>query len=379
MSDKVLVIGFKIFEDAVAVNHKAHRLLVLGRKELTKRAKISKRIHMKKVIILTLTSLFAVSLMPGLTLPVFLQWSSSNSVLIPDLDDYNTTKVREVYILKTGIDTLFSDNARFRFVVANQEKIVKSQILIYEAALDFHHKALNLRLSLEDIGRGKGYYCYDYRIENPFYEQNPLFQYRWHGLQSRINYYDFSAGFALGGNDYNRVLSEVKCSFGKDTGGFEVFGFHANRDNHWNSNVIHLGAEGCFSAANTSLKSSVVYALLPKEENLTERHNWHAVAQIELNSWRFADLILNAEFKTRDTDDKDYLLYSAAVKVPLSYHSIHLGYRQVDDFGEKTINPYCDIWLTLFKRLKVSMFYDYIINDYKGNHRIGIQTRVSYP
>jgi hypothetical protein len=94
----------------------------------------------------------------------------NNSYLLFRLDEHDASRIKQVCVVDTKIDTLFSSGIRTRVELTNQDKRLDSVILIKVALVSRQSESCILETAMNDFGQGKGFFLFNRRIDDSLFD-----------------------------------------------------------------------------------------------------------------------------------------------------------------------------------------------------------------
>ncbi len=312
----------------------------------------------------------------GVILPVYINWDSSDSYLLNNFPDNIFVKVRENYIVHFGIDTLMTNGVRTRLDLTNQEEQLFSQVVIDHAIIDYHHDNLGLELAMKNLGYGKNFFLYNRRSDNPLYNRNNLFEYRWHGISSTVNFKDnqFSAG--IGNNKINNNIAEVSYKYQTDHLHAAFFGVYALHDSRYNAGVYHAGTELSHNFSMLNFHTGFTYQFYPKSQFYSKMESWHLINELGLSITPGTKIILSTDHQTIPYSKKTEFVAEACLALRLNQFQSYFGVNEKTILQDKAYTYFADVNWNILKNLSLGLFFDYLIYAKDSTStRIGIQTK----
>ncbi len=311
----------------------------------------------------------------SLQLPVFLDWRSSNSYLFYHLDEHDASRIKQVYVINTGIDTLFSNGIRTRLELTNQDIRLDSRILIKEALVSWQSESFILETAMKDFGQGKGYFLFNRRNDDSLFDDYALFSYRWHGLQAGYTKGSNAFGAGLAGNDLNLFLAGANYEYRQENREFRLFGAYVHKDNHYTVAAFDAGSELSYYIDALSFRAGFNYHYLPESKHLPEMGNWHLLSEAKYSFSPQAALILSADLNKEHNDSEPDYLYEGCLDVSFGKLQSYAGARVQSVFSENAYTGFLDCNYFVREKLKLGIFCDYVIIPQGENYvKAGIQT-----
>lgn len=326
------------------------------------------------------TLLIIMSALPvyGNTLPVYLNWHSSNSYKYYSLLSEYSIHIKDDYNVHFGIDTLYKD-IHAQIDLANQEEGLFSQVIIDHAILDYQTERYGLKLSMEDFGYGKDFLLYNRRNDDALFGKSRLFSYRWHGIDTMVRYKNHHIGLGLGNNYVNYTVSEAYYGYQSELLNLKAFAVYTPNDNQFNIPVYHFGTELIAKKGILSLHSAYAYTTYPEHKFFPEMDNYQLLNELSLMLTPQVRLILSSDYKTIPENNEEEYLNELALA--LNYKKLHnyIGINQKTILTEKAITYFADVNFHVIHNLSVGLFYDYTdFSEIDSYSKIGIQSSYSW-
>lgn len=284
--------------------------------------------------------------------------------------------LKELYKIRVGIDTLFAHGIRTRLELTNQDKRLFSQVVIDHAIIDYQYGDAAIQLSMQDFGYGKGFFLNNRRTDNPYFNQNALVNYRWHGINPSLRFNNNELGLGIGGNNLNIFLSEVNYQLQSDAFKIGVFGMYVHKDNQYTNMIFHLGYDVTWDMDNLEFRSGFVYDVLPETKHLPQMESWHLINEIKCNVSQTVRLNLSSEHQTYTANKKTDYLYETCVDARYKKAQSYIGVNVRSLPGDRAYTYFWDVNVLPVEDLVLGLFIDYVaMNNSDNYYKFGIQTR----
>jgi len=312
----------------------------------------------------------------AVSLPIYLDWRSSLAYSIYDLSDHTSSKLAELYKVNAGIDTLFANGIRTRLELSNEEKRLVSQVIIKHAIIDYICEDYEVQLSIQDYGYGKVFFINNRRNDHPFYDQNALANYRWHGISYTQKLSNHSLGLGVGSNDVNIFLSDLNYRFKLNPVDLQVFGIYAHKDSRYTTIKYHLGYDATVAFKNWQLRSGYVFEHIPEHKNIVEMDGWHLINELSYSINDNIKTIISIEHQNQLAKSETDHLYEACIDLKYKKLQNYVGLNTRSLPDEEAITYFLDLNFHPVQDLVLGAFFDYVnlskSNDYM---KFGLQTR----
>lgn len=331
---------------------------------------------MIKKMLISVTLVLICQIALALSLPIYLDWRSSFAYSMYDLSDHTSSKLAELYKVSAGIDTLFNYGIRTRLELTNEEKRLVSQVIVKHAIIDYLCDDYEVQLSMQDYGYGKGFFHNERRNDHPFFDQNALVNYRWHGVSYTHKLNKHSLGLGMGSNDVNIFLSDLYYRFHLKPVDLQVFGMYAHKDSRYTTLKYHLGYDATVTFKNWQLRSGYVFEHIPEHKNIAEMEGWHLINELSYSISDNIKTLLSSEHQKQLANSDTDHLYEACID--LNYNKLQsfigLNIRSLPD--EEAVTYFLDLNFSPVQNLVLGAFFDYVDFSKSDDYtKIGLQTR----
>lgn len=308
-------------------------------------------------------------------LPIYLDWRSSLSYSVYDPFEHVSSKLAELYKINAGIDTLFANRIRTRLELANEEKRLVSQVIIRHVIIDYICDDYEVQLSMQDYGYGKDFFINQRRNDHPFYDQNALVNYRWHGINYTQKLGKSSLGLGMGSNDLNIFLGKLSYQLKLESLDLQVFGIYTHKDSRYTTIIYHLGADARLSFDKWHLSSGYVFDYIPEHKNLPDMDSWDLINEF---GYKFNEQVrtnLSAEHKNLTDKGGTDFLYEACLDLRYNKLQSYIGLNTLSLPDEEAYTYFLDLNLMPMPDLILGMFFDYVNLTKSDDYvKIGLQT-----
>lgn len=326
-------------------------------------------------LILLLCFICPVIVLECINIPLQIDWRSSLQYSFFKLADTESSGWEEMYKLKVGIDTLFTNGIRTRLALTNQDSRLLSQALFEYALIEYQCSNSLIQIALKDHGYGKGFRLYNRRYDDNLYDKSALTTYRWQGISFSEALGEHSLSIGIAGNELNRFLSAMSYELKAYQTEIDVFGCYVHHDSDYTINMLLGGYELRTYLSKFSLHSAFEFKHYPDSQHFGQMQSWHLINELSyqpLDRIKFtASLDLRTEPKDnhiRDLSEFDFHLTGKTI-------SADLGFRTQSLPGERADTYFLDVSFEPVKSLKLGVFVDFSVpTESAGYTQVGIQT-----
>jgi hypothetical protein len=327
-----------------------------------------------KHVIITVMIICSTHLM-AIQLPVYLQWRSSNSFTFYDLRELETSRLKQVYRITTGIDTLFSNGISTRLELSNKDELLDSQILIRNAVIGYNNRRFSFQAAMQDFGYGNTFHLYNRNNDDAFFNENVLLNNRWYGIHSGFNFGKSFFGGGIGSNELNWLLCETNFKNESDMAVVNIYSHYTLRDSYYSVMAFDVGLELKYGLDWFGLHSGFNYHYLPESTHLPDIKSWHLINEMNLSISHNARLILSSDLQTKTEESKIYHLYEGCLDYSEGRFQGYMGIRRQNILSNEALTTFLDLNYAIRKKLSVGIVFDLvkIINE-DSYIKFGIQT-----